>query len=223
MKRYWIMGLVAALAAAPLWASDDSRERQMLRRMQQQVQQIEQARVQAEQDKAAALADKDGLEREVEKLKDSAKRLAGARSARARAERALKAAQDEIDTLKSKLADTEAKLAESQAQARATAGRLADTESAKKQTESALAGVRLDLRTCGEHNGRLYALSREMMGKYRDKSCQDALAQAEPFTGLKKVEVENLLETWRDKADAEKLPPIENRQARGNPVETSAR
>ncbi len=28
--------------------------------------------------------------------------------------------------------------------------------------------------------------------------CQDALAQAEPFTGLKRVEVENLLESWRD-------------------------
>ena len=44
-----------------------------------------------------------------------------------------------------------------------------------------------------------------MMDKYRDKSCQDALAQVEPFTGLKKVEVENLLEAWRDKLDREKL------------------
>jgi hypothetical protein len=44
-----------------------------------------------------------------------------------------------------------------------------------------------------------------MMAKYRDKTCQDALAQAEPFTGLKRVEVENLLETWRDRADQARL------------------
>lgn len=217
MKRYWVMGLVAALAAAPVWASGDSREKQMLRRMQQQVQQSEQARVQAEQDKAAALADRDSLEREVEKLKGSAKRLASERTARARAEADLKAAQAEIETLKTRLAETEGRLAESQAQARTTAGRLAETESAKKQTESVLSGVRGDLRTCGEHNGRLYTLSRELMDRYRDKTCQDALAQAEPFTGLKKVEVENLLETWRDRADEARLTGMAEGQAGTQP------
>jgi hypothetical protein len=44
-----------------------------------------------------------------------------------------------------------------------------------------------------------------MMTKYRDKTCQDALAQAEPFTGLKRVEVEKLLEIWRDHADEARL------------------
>jgi hypothetical protein len=44
-----------------------------------------------------------------------------------------------------------------------------------------------------------------MMTKYRDKTCQDALVQAEPFSGIRKVQIENLLESWRDAADRERL------------------
>lgn len=205
MKRSLSMVLIAATLAAPAWAASESREKQMLRRVQQQMQQVEQARAQAEQEKAAALADKDSLEREVEKLQGSAKRLPGERAARTRAEQALKAAQAEIETLKTRLSETEARLAESQTQGRATAGKLAETASARKQTEATLAGTRQELGRCVDHNGRLYGLGRELMAKYRDKTCQDALAQAEPFTGLRRVEVENLLEAWRDRADAERL------------------
>lgn len=204
MTRLLPAFLIATLAAAPVWA-DESRERQMLRRVQQQMQQVEQARVLAEQEKAAALADKDKLERELEQAKATGRKLSRERAARGRAERDLKAVQSELDLLKAKLTDTEAKLADTQAKLQATTQTLAQTESAKKQTESQLAGTQQNLGQCRTHNGRLYTLSREMMTKYRDKTCQDALAQAEPFTGLKRVEIENLLETWRDAADRERV------------------
>lgn len=182
-----------------------SREREMLRRMQQQVQQTEQARAQAEQEKAAALADKDTAERELEKFGATKRQLAGERAARSRMEAELKARQTENDALKARLAETEKQLADSVALQQSTAQTLAQTEATKKQTEGVLSGTVRDLQSCQTHNGSLYTLGREMMQKYRDKSCQDALAQAEPFTGLKKVEVENLLETWRDRLDREKL------------------
>ncbi|MHB1188775.1 hypothetical protein [Thiobacillus sp.] len=205
MKRQLLVLLIAVTAAAPVWAANESREKQMLRRMQQQVQQLDQARAQAEQEKATALADKENLQHELNKLKAIKGQLAGERLARSRAEREMKALQAEQEALKTRLAETEAKLADSQARQRATVDTLAQTESAKKQTETQLVGTRQDLKQCQTHNGRLYGLGREMMQKYRDKSCQDALAQAEPFTGLKKVEVENLLETWRDQFDRERL------------------
>lgn len=209
MKRLILVLLLAATAAAPVWAASESREKQMLRRMQRQVQQLDQARAQAEQEKAAALADKDAAERELEKFRSataSAKRqLAGERAACSRLERERQALRTEVETLKARLADTEKQLADSVALQRATAQSLAQVESAKKQTEGELSGTVHDLQACQAHNGRLYAIGREMMRKYRDKSCRDALAQAEPFTGLKKVEVENLLETWRDRLDREKL------------------
>lgn len=204
MNRLMIALLLAATGVSPAWANE-SREKQMLRRMQQQMQQVEQARTQAEQEKAAALADKDALERELGAAKATGSKLAGERAARSRAERTLKATQAELDTLKTRLAATEAKLSDAQAKLQAISQTLAQTESAKKQTESQLAGIRSDLGQCRAHNGRLYSLSRDLMTKYRDKTCQDALAQAEPFTGLKRVEVENLLENWRDAADRERL------------------
>jgi len=117
----------------------------------------------------------------------------------------LEAVQTENNALKARLADTEKQLADSVALQQATAQKLAQTESARKKTEGDLSGTVRDLQSCQTHNASLYSLGREMMQKYRDKSCQDALTQAEPFTGLKKVEVENLLETWRDQLDRERL------------------
>jgi len=205
MKTLSLLLAMMVLATSPTWAANDSREKQMLRRMQQQVQQIEQARAQAEEEKAAALADKETAERELEKFGATKRQLAAERAVRSRMEARLEAVQTENDTLKTRLAGTEKQLADSVALQQATAQRLAQTESAKKHTEGELSGMVRDLQSCQSHNGSLYTLGREMMQKYRDKSCQDALAQAEPFTGLKKVEVENLLETWRDRLDREKL------------------
>lgn len=205
MKFSLSIGLLALTLAVPVSAADESREKQMLRRMQQQMQQIDQARTQAEQDKATALADKDALAQEVAGLKSRAAQLSGERAARSRAERELKMLQAERDALQEKLAATEASLLESQTLQRTTADTLARTEAARKQTDLQLADTRHEMQQCRTHNVALYGLSREMMTKYRDKSCQDALVQAEPFTGLKNVEVENLLETWRDRADQDRL------------------
>ena len=209
MKRFTLSFLIFTLTSAPAWAANESREKQMLRRIQQQVQQIDQARTLAEAEKAAALADKDTAERELEKIRSgvatSKHQLATERAARTRIETEQKAVQSENDVLKKRLADTEVQLAASAALQRVTAQMLAQVESAKKRTEGELSGKANKLQVCQAHNGQLYAMGREMMQKYRDKSCQDALAQAEPFTGLKKVEVENLLEIWRDRLDRETL------------------
>jgi hypothetical protein len=205
MKRCLIFFLLTGLVAAPAWGASESREKQMLRRMQQQVQQTEQARAQAEQEKNTALADKAAAETELKKLDATARKLATEQAARSRAESGLKSAESELEALKMRLAETEKKLADSVALQRATADKLVLTESAKKQTEQQLVGNREDLQLCQTRNGSLYTLGREMMQKYRDKSCQDALAQAEPFTGLKKIEVENLMETWRDQLDRDRL------------------
>ncbi len=210
MKSFLILTLLLSFGTPSAWAANTNREKQMLRRMQQQIQQIEQARGVAEQEKAAALADKETAERALDNLKsDEAKskhQLVKERDTRTRAEKELTALKMEMDQLKTRLTDTEMKLAESNTLHQTAAQRLVQLESLKRQTDSQLAGKEKDFDMCQTHNGRLYEIGREMMQKYRDKTCQDALAQAEPFTGIKKVEVENLLETWRDRLDREQLP-----------------
>ena len=210
MKSFLILTLLLSFGTPTAWAANTNREKQMLRRMQQQIQQIEQARGVAEQEKAAALADKETAERALDNLKsDEAKskhQLVKERDTRTRAEKELTALKMEMDQLKTRLTDTEMKLAESNTLHQTAAQKLVQLESLKRQTDSQLAGKEKDFDMCQTHNGRLYEIGREMMQKYRDKTCQDALAQAEPFTGIKKVEVENLLETWRDRLDREQLP-----------------
>lgn len=205
MLRAMLIWISVAIIATPVWAAKESREKQMLRRMQQQMQQVEQARALAEQEKAAALAETETLASEIEKLRMDSATAKRERVTRTRLEHENRTIQAQLDAMKTKLAETEKLLADSQAQQRTTAQTLAQIESAKKQTDSQLTGTRQDLQQCQTHNGKLYGIGREMMDKYRDKTCQDALAQAEPFTGLKKVEVENLLEIWRDQLDREKI------------------
>ena len=208
--------LLLALLATPALGASDSREKLQLRRLQQQVQQIEQARALAEQERSEALAGKEALERELAELREreaaAADKLAGERAGREQAEQALAAMTAGRDALAVRLADTEKSLAERDAGLKEASQNLDRSEAAKKLLESELAARGERLRACGESNARLAGLGREMMARYRDKTCMDALKQAEPFTGVRKVEVENLLEAWRDQIDAQTVaapPPTE--------------
>lgn len=209
MKKLVLILVLAGWVVAPAWAAGESRERQMLRRLQQQMQQINQALTQAEQEKATALADKEQAERELENVRSdtvSARRqLTGERTARNRMERDVLALKTEKKALETRVADLEKQVADSAIQQRAHVQTITQAEAQARQVTSTLGRTEETLNTCQKHNNQLYALGRELMVKYREKSCRDALLEAEPFTGLKKVEVENLLEVWRDRLDREKL------------------
>lgn len=72
----------------------------------------------------------------------------------------------------------------------------------KEQEQKRLSG---DIQVCEKKNAELYRISTEMMDKYRDKGVFSALMQDEPFTQIEKVKMENLLQEYRDKADAAKI------------------
>ena len=54
---------------------------------------------------------------------------------------------------------------------------------------------------CYGNNKQLLDLNREILARYRDKGIFDSLRQSEPFTGLKEVEVQNLVQDYRYKLD----------------------
>ncbi len=210
MKILALYVTLAVLLASPAGAAKDSREKQMLRRVQQQAQQAEQARAQAEQEKASLLAEKETLEKEFKQTQSevsSAKNQAHkTRSENARLEKELLALRKDLADLNTRLEDTHKQLSDSSQLQKTTSQSLLVAETAKKQTEASLQEKTKTLEICRDHNGRLYATGRDLMVKYQEKSCKDAALQSEPFTGLKKVEMENLFETWRDKLDKVKLP-----------------
>ena len=201
--------VMLVLVTSPVWAAKDNREKQMLRRVQQQVQRAEQARVQSEQEKASLLAEKETLARQNQQIQsevDSAKRQVGAaRADKTQLERELSALRIELGEVKKQLETNSKQLSASELLQRTTTQKLALTESSKKETESVLLQKEKTLQVCREHNGRLYQMGRNLLTRYEQKSCKDAVLQNEPFTGLKKVEMENLLEQWRDSLDRDRL------------------
>jgi hypothetical protein len=54
---------------------------------------------------------------------------------------------------------------------------------------------------------QLADIANEALDRYEKKGCFGAIAQAEPFTGLKRVEVENAVEGYRQQIDGLALPP----------------
>jgi chromosome segregation ATPase len=59
---------------------------------------------------------------------------------------------------------------------------------------------------CREHNSRFAALTEELVKQYENKGVLSSVGQLEPFTQLKKVEVEKICQEYRDKIDADTLP-----------------
>jgi chromosome segregation ATPase len=54
---------------------------------------------------------------------------------------------------------------------------------------------------CVSNNRKLYEINQQLLGKYEDKGVWSVLSQAEPFTGLKQVEIENLIDDYQYQLD----------------------
>lgn len=86
----------------------------------------------------------------------------------------------EIDTLRDQLREQAAQ-------------RAALEEKLKVQTDN--------FSVCYGNNKQLLSVNRELLAAYRSKGVFDAMRQNEPFTGIKEVEVENLVQDYRYKLD----------------------
>ena len=73
----------------------------------------------------------------------------------------------------------------------------------KELEQKQLAG---NIQVCEKKNAQLYQISTELMEKYKNKGVISALLQAEPFTQLAKVKMENVLQEYKDKAQDAQIP-----------------
>jgi chromosome segregation ATPase len=104
--------------------------------------------------------------------------------------------------LSDKYQETEKKLKLMEQQYATTSNNLQQTQMEKEQEKKKLDG---DIQVCEKKNSELYLLSVKLMDKYQAKGVLDAIRQAEPFTQLEKVRIENLLQEYRDKSDANRI------------------
>ena len=188
-------------------AEDDKkagREREMLRRAQQALRQ-------AETDRAALQTEKLALEEKLKVASAQAARLPEVEKKLGDAERRNRALGAELTRSRQSNAELEKKLAEANtryaqlSQAHTEALRtLASRDNQIKLQIGTLTQTRTEVAACEEKNVKLYGYATELMQRYRDKGTFDALTQAEPVTGLKQARIDNLLEEYRDKLEAQR-------------------
>jgi chromosome segregation ATPase len=201
--RHALLSALAACLVSPALAAEGGKD--PTRRLQQQLRKAEQEKSQLTQQKAEA---ENQLKDVQQKLAEAQRKADGAAARGTRLSKELtelgeqKAAlaassRAEIEGLTAKLAEAERRL---------NAQRLA-LEAEKRQLEAALAKQKTALAGCAERNDKMHALGRELLVKYEQKGCFDSALQFEPFTGLKRVQVENLVEDFRDKFEAQRFEP----------------
>ena len=197
--RYLLLGLTVALVALPASAADKPSKE--TRHLQQQLRQAEQEKASLSQQVAASESQiKDALDKKAS-AESHAKAEAGRAASLSRTLEALKA---EKESQAATAAEDHAKLVARLAE---TERKLSETESAKQQLEAAFASQKAALSGCWERNDRMYKLGNELLDKYEQKGCGSALLQSEPFTGLKRAQIEKMIEHDREVLDDNQIIP----------------
>ena len=199
-----LLVLVASTLSMPALAENKkpNPEREQIRRLQQ-------AQQKAEQEKASLQLEKSAVD---EQLKASAEKL----------ENAQKSLQLSVQKAAQQAALQTAKISALEQEKTALNTRLLESEKRvaqldETQRKSAAENVRLqtilakqvqELAASEAKNVQLYKYSVDLLERYKNKGVWTSLAQTEPLTGLKRVEIENLLDEYRDKLDAQKVEPV---------------
>jgi chromosome segregation ATPase len=205
-----LLAMLLCLAGASFHAeaSDQkaSREREALRRVQQQLAQAQGQIAALEQEKAK-------LTEDLEKSQAASKAAEGQSASLQREVKAGKQQQssqaNELAQVKSELSTTAQQLADTRKNLDEATRSLNQATSDKTNLEAIKSRNEREISSCESKNLALYELGRTLMERFEKKSCGEILAQSDPFTGIKKVETENLLEEYRDKLDDQKIikPP----------------
>jgi chromosome segregation ATPase len=215
------LGVVSSLLIpdAEAQADHQSREREMLRRAQSALQKSEQEKSKLLEEKTALEKEKGDLSVKVKANARTERQLAEARKKEAAQAKGLEGLAQQLESSKAKVAELEAKLkalggrlAESDAHGQQLSAQAADLGQKLQQQREIIGRQAQTVQACDDKNTKLYQLTGELLSRYERKGVWDSLLQREPFTGIKDVEVQALLQEYKDQADALKIEKPELRQ-----------
>jgi len=175
-----------------------AREREMLRRTQEALRQ-------SQAENAELVAQKATAEKQAdEKLQAAAAQLDSTRKASRSTQAALQA---QLQSAVSKQAELTTLLADANRQLSVIAGKQQQTAGELKHSQEQLEASKESNSACEAKNLQLYRYSQELMTRYEKKGVWAALEQKEPFSGVKEVRIENVLQEYQTKLEAEKIKP----------------
>lgn len=197
-----VLGLVfAGHATAQTTRSATGGNAQLMQQMQQLA--AERTQLQAENARMKRELDEARKERDALKAsKDTNDRRTQASAA------ALQRAAQEREANESELARVKEQTQQLVEKFKETIVELRKAESDRTTLTQTLATRDTELKTCVVNNGTLYQLNDEILTRMEGQGFWTALGRAEPFTKLKRTQLENLADEYRGKAeDAQVSPP----------------
>jgi chromosome segregation ATPase len=209
--RYYLGGLLTIgflILVAPniARAADDenARLREMLHRTQEALRQAQSDNA----DLGRAKLDAEQKLQDAGKQLDSAKSASKAvQSSKASLQAQLAAAQNtqanlqhSIDDANNRLGISNSKIGEMTRQLAARDAQLKDFTQSLEQSKAANT-------SCEAKNVALYGYARDVLKLYRNKGVWASLSQKDPVLGLKEVDVENVVQEYQLKLDAQKIKP----------------
>lgn len=180
-------------------------------RVMQQVQQLTGERASLQAENAKLKQELEQLKKELHRSgteKAAAENRAKALAANAaRGESSSKQAEEQLERNRAQLQELVTKFRE-------MAGTLRDVETDRDSTKSQLAAKEREFKTCVDRNAGLYNLNAEVLDRMANRGFWSSVSEREPFTKLKRVELENLIDDYKYRADELRLEAQQQAQAK---------
>ena len=205
-KQRWSSGAGAVL----LWAIAASAGAQQARddggtaRLQAMVSQLTNEKTQLQAENKDVKGKLDAANTELKKLRDQNAELER-RLSQSESSLAQSAAANTRGTEQN--AQLRTRMDELVKQFRETIENLKKTELERNDLKTTLAARESVLGTCVANNDKLLATGNEILDRYEAKGCFTAAREKEPFTQVKRVQLQNLVDEYRWKLEDQKLPP----------------
>lgn len=205
----WLLmaGVFAGVSTAA-WSADskDKAAKQQERRMRQMMQQVqaekEQLQSQFEQEKAKLKQESEAEQAKRNELKSSV----------AHASRRNAVLSAEIEALRKEKADMQAssqalqaKLEEAQQQLAHAQDAMRKGEAERGNMQAVIVKKQQQLNASREKNDKLYDFGLQLIKVYEKPSLYQKVMRDEPFTQLKRVELENILQDYKDRIDEARI------------------
>jgi chromosome segregation ATPase len=164
-----------------------------------QYQQLQTEKTQLHSDNVKLKADLDSVKKQLDAQAQQLKTLkAGAGGAQA----ALAAAQATGQRTEQNLTQTAAKLQELISRFRELGATLRQVEAERADLQQQLSRGTAALDQCAQRNEQLYQINAEVLNRYEHEGAFSRLAAAEPFTRIKRTQIENIALENRQRAEA---------------------
>jgi len=164
-----------------------------------QYQQLQAEKMQLQSDNAKLKADLDSVKKQLDAQSQQLKTLkAGAGGTQA----ALAAAQATGQRTEQNLTQTSAKLQELIQRYRDLTTTLRQVEAERTDLQQQLSRGTSALDQCAQRNEQLYQVNAEILNRYEHEGAFSRLAAAEPFTRIKRTQIENIVLEDRQRAEA---------------------